>query len=68
MVLSSWWSQYESSHGSSNEHRTAPTGCRPSDKSNRLQPCIYLSAAIVNVYTHRLGKGKEKNQAFKGKD
>jgi len=34
MVLSSWQNHCESSPGSFDEYRTAPSGCRPSDQNN----------------------------------
>ena len=52
MVLrvSSWQNHYESSPGSFDECRTAPSGRRPSDQAKQLGLRVRLYAA--RVYTH----------------
>ena len=50
MVLPSWQNHCESSSGSFDECRTAPSGRRPSDQARRLGLRVRLLA--VKVYTH----------------
>jgi len=50
MVLSSWQSHCESSPGSFDECRLAPSSRRPSNQANRLGLLIRLQAAIVRIH------------------
>ena len=50
MVLCSWQSHCESSPGSFDECRLAPSSRRPSNQTNRLGLLIRLQAAIVRIH------------------
>jgi len=53
MVLSSWHNHCESSPGSFDEYRTAPSGCRPS-ASPMTWVRVRLKAARVYTHHHQL--------------
>ena len=57
MVLPSWQSHCESSPGSFDECRTAPSGRRPSDQAKRLELRVRLyrlpeSTSTIAIYYH----------------